>query len=85
MGIPVDDASCVYIPQFLDMPADQLAATIANIIIAVISILSLAYYGVHSYFSACGWEEVYVCIVERECGGSSSCGCCQQCSCTANP
>lgn len=61
----MDDASCVYIPRFLEMPPDQLGVTIANIIIGAISILSLLYYGVHSYFSACGWEEVYVCIVER--------------------
>ncbi|WIA30744.1 hypothetical protein OEZ86_000810 [Tetradesmus obliquus] len=46
------------------MPADQLAATIANIIIAVVGILSLAFYGAHSYLSTCGWEEVYVCVVE---------------------
>jgi hypothetical protein len=65
MGPPlqmgVSDASCVYIPQFGAMAEDQLAATIANIMIAVIGILSLLYYGWHAYQSTCGWEEIYVC------------------------
>jgi hypothetical protein len=75
----VDDASCVYIPDFGAMAEDQLAATIANIIIAVIGILSLLYYGWHAYQSTCGWEEIYVCIVECKCckerlyGGSLGC------------
>jgi len=63
----VDDASCVYIPQWSSMEADQMAATVANVVIAAISILSLLYYGAHAYMSTCGWEEVYVCTVERKC------------------
>jgi hypothetical protein len=70
MGVPVGGGhgdSCAYIPQWYGMPEDQLAATIANIIIAVVGVLSLVYYGAHSYLSTCGWEEVYVCVVERKC------------------
>lgn len=83
MGVPAggtDGSSCVYIPQWAGMPADQLAATIANIIIAVVGILSLAFYGAHSYLSTCGWEEVYVCVVERECNkpGSTLGTCCNR-------
>jgi hypothetical protein len=69
MGVPmasIEGAECVYIPQWAGMPEDQLAATIANIIIAIVGVLSLLYYGAHSYLSICGWEEVYVCVVERK-------------------
>jgi hypothetical protein len=62
----IDAASCVYVPHWDGMPTDQLAATIANTIIAVIGVLSLLYYGSHAYLSTCGWEEVYVCVVERK-------------------
>lgn len=62
----INSASCVYVPHWDGMPTDQLAATIANIIIAVIGVLSLLYYGSHVFLSTCGWEEVYVCVVERE-------------------
>lgn len=62
----VDDASCVYVPQFVGMPTDQLAGTVANIGIAVMGVMSLVYYGAHAYMSTCGWEEVYVCIIERK-------------------
>lgn len=67
-GDSISDSSCVYIPQWDGMPVDQLAATIANIGIAVIGILSLLYYGAHAYFATCGWEEVYVCVIERKWG-----------------
>lgn len=71
MPVATDDSSCVYVPQFWGMPADQLAATAANICIAVIGLLSLVYYGAHAYLSTCGWEEVYVCIVECELGSAA--------------
>jgi hypothetical protein len=77
MGVPVGSiagAECIYIPKWAGMPDDQLAATIANIIIAVVGVLSLLYYGAHSYLSTCGWEEVYVCVVERKCQGRAGQG-----------
>jgi len=51
------------------VPPDQLVATIANIAICVISVLSLLYYANHARRLTCGWEEVYVCCVEREAAG----------------
>jgi hypothetical protein len=85
MGVPIsstDGASCVYVPQWAGMPEDQLAATVANIVIAVVGVLSLVYYGAHHYLSTCGWQEVYVCIVERKCVSMGSmCNICHKRQC----
>ncbi len=39
----------------------------------VLCILSLAFYGWHSYKASMGWEEVYVCIIEGKKCASASC------------
>lgn len=65
----IDSATCIYVP-FHDgaqaVAADQLVATVFNIAIAVISVVSLLFYAYHARSMTCGWEEVYVVCVERE-------------------